>query len=174
MSFRLCVLFLAAAFSTAVFADEASVRKSVETRLGGVKVDSVTKTPYFDLYEVVIGDDIVYTDEKVNYIFNGSVIDAKTRRNLTEERQQKLAAIKFTDLPLDIAIKQVRGNGKRVVAIFADPFCPYCKNLDRALSRETDITIIRSSTRYSGPNRLKSRVQSGALRIAPGRITTSC
>ncbi len=141
MNFRLFVLFLAATLSAAVFADEASVKRGVEARLGGVKVDSVVKTPYLDLYEVVIGDDIVYTDEKVNYIFNGSVIDAKTRRNLTEERQQKRARINFADLPLELAIKQVRGNGKRVVAIFADPFCPYCKSLDRALLRENDITI---------------------------------
>ena len=141
MSLRLFAPFLAIAFSAAAFADEASVRRGVETRLGGVKVDSVVKTPYLDLYEVVIGDDIVYTDEKVNYIFNGSVIDAKTRRNLTEERQQKLATIKFADLPLDLAIKQVRGSGKRTVAIFSDPNCPYCRTLDRALMREENITI---------------------------------
>jgi thiol:disulfide interchange protein DsbC len=74
-------------------------------------------------------------------VFKGDVIDARSQKNLTEERQQKLSGIKFEDLPLDLAIKQVRGNGKRVVAIFSDPFCPYCKNLDRALMRQDDITI---------------------------------
>jgi thiol:disulfide interchange protein DsbC len=141
MSLRLLVLFLAATLPAAAFADEVSVKRGMEARFGGLNVNSVAKTPYLGLYEVVIGDEIVYTDEKVNYIFNGSVIDARTRRNLTEDRQQKLSAIKFEDLPLELAIKQVRGNGKRVVAIFSDPNCPYCKSLDRALLSESDITI---------------------------------
>ena len=117
------------------------MKRAVEARFGGVKVENIVKSPYFGLYEVLVGDEIIYTDEKVNYIFNGSVIDAKTRRNLTEERLQKLSIIKFDDLPLDIAIKQVRGNGKRVVAVFSDPFCPFCRRLDQSLSKMQDATV---------------------------------
>jgi thiol:disulfide interchange protein DsbC len=117
------------------------VRRGVEARFDGVKIESVTRTPYAGLYEIVVGDSIIYTDEKVSFFVRGDLIDARSQRNLTEERQQKLSAIKFEDLPLELAIKQVRGNGKRVVAIFSDPFCPYCRNLDRALLREDDITI---------------------------------
>jgi len=141
MSLRLPILFLAATFSVTALADEASVKRGVEARFGGIKVDSVTKTPYAGLYEIVVGETIFYTDEKVSYVFKGEIVDARSQRNFTEERQQKLSAIKFEDLPLELAIKQVRGSGKRVVAIFADPFCPYCKSLDRALLREDDITI---------------------------------
>ena len=141
MSLRLATLFLAATFAVAAFADEASVKRGVEARFGGIKVDGVTKTSYAGLYEIVVGETIFYTDEKVNFVFKGEVIDARSQQNLTEERQRKLSAISFGDLPLELAIKQVRGNGKRVVAIFSDPFCPYCKNLDRALLREDDITI---------------------------------
>src|SRR5229473_5741318 len=141
MSLRLPILLLAATLSATALADEASVRRGVEARFGGVKVDSVTKTPYAVLYEIVVGETIFYTDEKVSYLFKGEIIDARSQKNFTEERQQKLSAIKFEDLPLELAIKQVRGSGKRVVAIFADPFCPYCKSLDRALLREDDITI---------------------------------
>jgi thiol:disulfide interchange protein DsbC len=134
------LLVLLAAMATA-HADEASVKRAVEAKFGGIKVESVAKSPFFGLYEVLVGDEIIYTDEKVTYIFNGSVIDAKTRRNLTEERLQKLSVIKFEDLPLDIAIKQVRGNGKRVVAVFSDPFCPYCRRLDQGLAQMQDTTI---------------------------------
>jgi thiol:disulfide interchange protein DsbC len=49
--------------------------------------------------------------------------------------------IKFDDLPLEIAIKQVRGNGKRVVAVFSDPYCPYCKRLDQGLAPMQDTTL---------------------------------
>lgn len=141
MNFRSLIFFLAAAFAAAASADEASVKRGVEGRFGGVKVSSVAKAPFAGLYEVVVGDTIFYTDEKVNFVFRGEIIDARSQQNLTEERQRKLSTISFGDLPLELAIKQVRGTGKRVVAIFADPFCPYCKNLDRALMREDDITI---------------------------------
>jgi len=138
---RIAALLFVLLIAAAARADEASVKKAVEARFAGVKVESIAKSPYFGLYEVLVGEEIIYTDEKVNYIFNGSVIDAKTRRNLTEERLQKLSAIKFDDLPLDIAIKQVRGNGKRVVAVFSDPFCPYCKRLDQGLAQMQDTTV---------------------------------
>jgi thiol:disulfide interchange protein DsbC len=141
MKLPLLVLFLAGIVAGRALADEVSVKRGVEARFEGSKVDSVTRTPYAGLYEVVVGDMIFYTDEKVTFFFKGDMIDARSQKNLTEERQQKLSAIRFEDLPLDLAIKQVRGNGRRVVAIFADPFCPYCRNLDRALSREDDITI---------------------------------
>jgi thiol:disulfide interchange protein DsbC len=141
MSLRLPALFLATAFATTALADEVSVRRGVEARFDGIKVDSVTRTSYAGLYEVVVGETLFYTDEKVNFVFKGEIIDARSKKNLTEERQQRLSAIKFEDLPLDLAIKQVRGSGTRVVAIFSDPFCPYCKNLDRALMRQDDITI---------------------------------
>jgi len=141
MNFRGWIFLLAAALAAAANADEASVKRAVEGRFGGIKPSSVTKTPYAGLYEIVVGDTIFYTDEKVNFVFRGDIIDAHSQQNLTEERQRKLSTISFGDLPLELAIKQVRGSGKRVVAIFADPFCPYCKNLDRALLREDDITI---------------------------------
>jgi thiol:disulfide interchange protein DsbC len=141
MMLRLTVLLLAGMFAGHALADEASVKRGVEARFEGLKVEGVTRTPYAGLYEVVVGESIFYTDEKVTFVFKGDLIDARSQKNLTEERQQKLTAIKFEDLPLELAIKQVRGNGKRVVAIFSDPFCPYCRNLDRALLREDDITI---------------------------------
>jgi thiol:disulfide interchange protein DsbC len=141
MSARVLALLFAATFSLAAFADEVSVKKDLESRFTGLKVDSVAKTPYGGLYEIVVGDDILYTDEKVSFVVRGEIIDARTQRNVTEERQQRLSVIKFEDLPLELAIKQVRGGGKRVLAIFADPFCPYCRALDKALLHEDDITI---------------------------------
>jgi len=140
--YRITALLLTvfAAIATAS-ADEASVKRAVEARFAGVRVENVAKTPYFGLYELLVGDEILYTDEKVTYLFNGSIIDTKTRRNLTDERLQKLSVIKFDDLPLDIAVKQVRGNGKRVVAVFSDPFCPFCRRLDQGLAQMQDTTI---------------------------------
>ena len=139
--FRFTLLAMPWLLAAQVFADDASVKRAVEARFGGIKVDSVTRTPYLGLYEVLIGGEIVYTDERVTYLFNGSIIEARSRRNLTEERLQKLSSVNFDDLPLELAIKQVRGSGKRSVAVFSDPFCPFCKRLDQSLMQMDDVTV---------------------------------
>lgn len=152
MKFRLLAALLFGAAAFAAHADEASIKRAVEARFGGLRVDSVAKTPYAGLYEVVIGDEIVYTDDKVSYILSGNLIDAKTRRNITEDRQQKLSAIRFEDLPLDQAIKTVHGNGKRVMVVFADPRCPYCKQFEQSLLKLDNVTIYRILYPILGPD----------------------
>ena len=120
---------------------EAIIKRTLEGRLGGVKVDAVAKTPYLGLYEVRLDNEILYTDEKMNYIFSGNIIDGKSMQNLTEKRLRDLTAIKWENLPLDAAVKTVRGNGKRMLAIFSDPNCPYCKRFEKELANVDDITI---------------------------------
>jgi thiol:disulfide interchange protein DsbC len=121
-------------------ANEAAVKKSVETWMGG-KVDAVRKTNLLGLYEIQVGNEVYYTDEKVSLFFDGSIIDTKTRANLTQERLNKLSAIKFADLPLELAVKTVRGDGKRVIATFEDPNCGFCKKLAKDLAGMNNITI---------------------------------
>jgi thiol:disulfide interchange protein DsbC len=121
---------------------EAVIKRTLEARMGGGKIDAVVKTPYFGLYEVRLPDnEIIYTDEKMTYIFRGSVIDSKSGQDLTEKRLRELTAIKWESLPLDTAVKTVRGNGKRTLAVFSDPNCPYCKRFEKDLAKITDITI---------------------------------
>jgi len=138
---KLVSLALVATFSLPTLADEASVKKAVETKLGGT-VTSVTRTPYLGLYEVYAnGREVIYTDEKVSVLLVGSLIDGKTMKNVTAERMQKLSAIKFSDLPLALAVKQVHGDGKRVFATFEDPNCGYCKRLAKETAKLDDVTI---------------------------------
>lgn len=116
------------------------VKKAVESKLG-VKVVSVTKSPYLNLFEVYADGQILYTDEKLTALIAGTLIDGKTMKNVTAERMQKLAAIKFSDLPLELAIKQVRGDGKRILASFEDPNCGYCKKLARDIAKLDNVTV---------------------------------
>jgi thiol:disulfide interchange protein DsbC len=135
---------LAALFVTqTAFAGEAEIKKGVEAWLGAnaPKVDNVRKLDGIGLYEVQLDGDLIYTDEKVSFVVLGDIVDTKTRKNITEERKQKLSQIKFSDLPLDLAVKQVKGNGKRVLATFEDPNCGYCKKLAKELNGVTDVTI---------------------------------
>jgi thiol:disulfide interchange protein DsbC len=137
-------------FAISCSANEADIEKAIEAKLG-VKVESVTKAGYLGLYEVYADGHIFYTDEKVTAMLVGgdlvrsqqavNLIDLKNNRNVTAERLRKLTAIKFTDLPLDQAIKQVRGNGKRVLATFEDPNCGYCKRLAKDLLKLDNVTI---------------------------------
>jgi thiol:disulfide interchange protein DsbC len=136
----LCALI--ATTASAQTAQEASIKKLVESRLGdGVKVDAITKTPYAGLYEVRIGGDILYTDAKADYLFVGRVLDAKTQKDYTRARVDELNKIKFSDLPFDSALKMVKGNGKRVIAVFEDPNCGYCKRFRQTLSEMDNVTV---------------------------------
>lgn len=134
------VFAIAMALACTAHADEASVKKAMEAKIGD-KVSSVTKSPYLGLYEVFVNGQVLYTDEKVTAFIAGTLIDAKTMKNVTAERMQKLTAIKFSELPLDLAVKQVRGDGKRVLATFEDPNCGFCKKLAKDLSKLDNVTI---------------------------------
>lgn len=126
----------------AACASEDGVRKGIEAFIGVSAVESITKTPYGELYEVVLDSgELIYTDEKVSFIIDGRVIDTKTRRDMTQARMTELSAIDFAALPLADAIKQVKGNGSRVVVSFEDPNCSYCKRYGQELTQVADVTI---------------------------------
>lgn len=138
----IAVLGLAAGTALAQNAQEAAIKKAIEPRLGdGAKVDSVTKTPYGGLYEVRIGGDIFYTDAKGDFLFIGRIVDTKTFHDYTKARVDEINKIKFADLPFDSALKMVKGNGKRVIAVFEDPNCGYCKRFRQTLNEMDNVTV---------------------------------
>ena len=157
--------------SSSAFANEEAVKKALQTTFSGEKIDSVKKTPYLGLYEVVVGGELFYTDEKATYLFFGHVIDPQTKQSLTSERLQQIKdarRISIDTLPLDQAIKAVKGNGKRKLVVFSDPNCPYCKRLEKELVNVTDVTIYTllypvlngslptATSIWCSPNRLKA------------------
>lgn len=140
-------------------ADEATIRKNLAQRLPDFpKIDEVNKTPIPGLWEVRIGFDVLYTDAEGSYVVEGSLIDTRTRANLTRERIAKLTAIKFEELPLKDAMVYKQGTGKRRLAVFADPNCGYCKRLERDLVALKDVTIYNFVYPVLGPDSdVKSR-----------------
>jgi len=134
-------LFLFAALTSA-HAGEKEIRKSLQSNFPTIgKLEHIVKTPYAGLYEIVIDGQLLYTDAKGQYVFDGNIIEAKTRRNMSEERRQKLFTVDFDNLPLELAVKKVKGNGKRRMAYFTDPNCTYCKKLEKELIKVTDVTL---------------------------------
>ena len=127
-----------------VLADEAAIRRVIEEKLGA-RVVSIQPAAVEGLYEVHFqsreGPRIVYTDENAAHIFVGELYEARRDRNLTEERLRRLSAIDFGTLPLELAVKVQRGNGRRVLAIFSDPYCPACRQFEQVLAQVDDITV---------------------------------
>jgi thiol:disulfide interchange protein DsbC len=143
-----------------VAAQEATIRKNLAERIPQFRnIDEITRSPMPGLFEVrVNGMEIFYTDAEGNYLIQGSLFDTRQRRNLTEERIEKLSAISFDQLPLKDAFTIVRGNGKRKLAVFEDPNCGYCKRFERDLQRVDNITIHMFLLPILGPDSLeKSR-----------------
>ena len=130
-----------AAFSASGQADVERIKGELKKKVPEAQVDSVRKVPYGGLYEVVVGGEIFYTDEKVSFVLLGSVVDLKTKENVTEARMRQIHKVDFASLPLDNAVKIVRGNGSRKIAMFADPNCGYCKRFERDLLGVNDITV---------------------------------
>lgn len=139
-------LLLLFSVSFAALADEAAVRRMVQDKVrGSGQVESVQKAPFADLYEVVVrgpdGLQVFYVDSRATVIIAGQVMDAKTGRNLTEERQRELSKVKWESLPFQWAITSKRGTGRRKIAILSDPNCPYCKRFEEDLAKLDDITV---------------------------------
>ena len=122
---------------------EALIRKNLGERIAQLKnIDEVSKSPIAGLYEVrVNGTDIFYTDAEGNFLLQGNLIDTRLKRNLTEERIEKLSMIDFDSLPAKDAFTIVRGNGSRKLAVFEDPNCGYCKRFERDLQKVDNVTI---------------------------------
>jgi len=141
MKFRhlLCLAVLALGVAQA---QETTLRKTLADRLPNMpKIDEISKTPMPGLYELRMGSDIMYSDAEGNFLIQGTLIDVKQKRNLTEERIDKLSAVPFEQLPLKNAFTQVRGNGKRKLVVFADPNCGYCKRFEKDLQKLENVTI---------------------------------
>jgi thiol:disulfide interchange protein DsbC len=123
-------------------AQEAAIRKNIGERLPKFpKIDEVTKSTVPGLYELRVGNDILYTDENGDYVIEGTIIDTKAQVNLTQSRVDKLTAIDFAALPFKDAIVWKQGTGARKLAVFADPNCGFCKQFEGDLGKVKDLTV---------------------------------
>lgn len=143
---RIALIAALLALAGAAIADEAAVRRLIESRLGDeARIEAIARVPASSLYEVAIrgpkGPQLFYVDEKARVIVVGQVLDGRTGLNLTEERLRQLNAIEWASLPFADAVTTKRGNGRRKIAVFSDPNCPFCKRFEKDLARLDDITV---------------------------------
>ena len=159
------VSFVLAVPASAQDADK--VKAELKKRVPEAPVDAVRKIPYGALYEVTMGSEVFYTDEKASFLVLGSIVDLRTKENITEARMRQVNKVNFADLPFDSAVKIVRGNGSRKVAIFEDPNCGYCKRFERDLAGVSDITVYVFLYPILGES---SVAKSKAVWCAPDRV----
>lgn len=166
--------------------DTEKVKAELRKKVPEAPVDAVRKIPYGGLFEVVVGGEVFYTDQDATFLVLGSIVDLKTKQNVTELRMRQLNRIDFAALPLENAVKIVRGNGSRKVAMFADPNCGYCKRFERDLLGVNDITVYvflypilspdsvaKSKAVWCSPDRGKAWIDM-MVRDTPPKLDATC
>lgn len=143
---RVAALAALLVVASAAIADEAAVRRLIQMRVGDdVRIEQIERVPESSLFEVTVrgpkGPQLFYVDERVRVIVVGQVLDGRSGHNLTEERLRSLNAIEWSSLPFADAITMKRGTGRRKIAVFSDPNCPYCKRFEKDLAKLGDITV---------------------------------
>jgi thiol:disulfide interchange protein DsbC len=157
--------------SQPLWAQDANLKKNLAERLPSLpKIEEIIKTPMPGVFEVrVQGNELFYTDAKGDFLIQGVLIDTKQKRNLTEERTDKLSAVAFDNIPLKFAFTQVKGNGKRKLVVFADPNCGYCKRFEKDLQKIDNVTIYHMMYPVLGED---SKTKSRNIACAKDRVKT--
>jgi thiol:disulfide interchange protein DsbC len=133
---------LLAAACLPALANEAAIRKAFAERMPTApKIDEVRQGPVPGLWEVRIGNEVRYTDPTGSFLIEGEIYDLKAKKNLTEERVAQINRVDFASLPFKDALVWKSGNGKRRIAVFADPNCGYCKRFEKGLQEMKDVTV---------------------------------
>ena len=136
-------LFVLMSFAYAgAYAGEKEIRQLMQSNFPSMgTIDHVAKSGFLGLYEITTAGQLYYVDENAQYLIDGHIIETGTKRDLTAERKRKLFAVEFDKLPLDLAVKRVKGNGKRKMAYFTDPNCSFCKRLEKEIEKINDVTL---------------------------------
>ena len=136
------VSFLSISIGMVQAQSEQQIRSDLQKKVGSnTKIKSISPSPIPGIYEVLVGNEVFYTDANSKYLIQGEIIEIATGKNITEQKQADLNRIKWSELNPSNALKVVRGNGSRQLAIFSDPNCGYCKRLEKNLQQLDNVTI---------------------------------
>ena len=134
-------LALASFISTLSLANVDTVKSNLTKQHPNLKIENIQTTEMKGIYSGSMDGQVVYVGEDTQHILIGSMFRLSDQKNLTKDLMLKQNSIDWKKLPLQDAVKTVRGNGKRQIAVFSDPNCPYCKQLETELTKLNDVTI---------------------------------
>lgn len=138
---KICALLVAGVLSQWAVADATSIQNQLKSKYPTLNIENVKTTEMPGIYSATVVEQVIYTGEDAEHILVGSMIRLKDQKNLTNSLMLTQNQIDWKKLPLKDAIKSVKGTGKRQLAIFSDPNCPYCKQLEVELSKLNDVTM---------------------------------
>ncbi|MGC9162869.1 MAG: DsbC family protein [Thiomonas sp.] len=185
---RLAAVCLLTLSTAALAQTPAEVRAALQKVMPGLPADAkIIKTPYAGLYEVDIGNKLFYTDANASFLFAGEIFDTKTQVNVTKARIDELRRVNWKDLPFKDSFPLVFGNGKRQIAIFEDPYCPFCHQMEATLKKMSNVTlhvfvvpIIRRESMqqardiWCAPNRSKAWLAWMEDQVQPPKAAANC
>ena len=157
-------LLASTSFAVAADPDEIALLERLKRMYPATQWSTVSRTPMIGVYEVVMGSNIAYVGGDGRHFLFGHLFDMRTQTDLTAPKlttaertapdgSEALSKIIFASLPLADAIKTVHGDGSRVLAVFSDPNCPYCKVLDSELSKLDNVTLYTFLLPWISPDR---------------------
>ena len=141
LALALCTVLVAGGAHAATTGIETQILHTLQQRFPQVPIDSVQPSPVPGLYQVISGDKMLYVDASGDHLILGNMIDTRTKANLTQDAMDMRYSIKFDSLPFNEAITIVRGKGTHKLALFEDPDCPFCEQLEHNMSTMSDVTI---------------------------------
>ena len=119
-----------------------NIEESLKKKLPDLDVSQINSFPIPGIYEVVSGNKVFYTDASGQYLILGNIVDLSNKESLTEKKIKEISRVNFKELPFSLALKVVKGNGKNQIAIFTDPDCPFCQNMEKnIIPHLDDVTI---------------------------------
>lgn len=119
-----------------------NIKNNLKTTLPEIKVDQVNTSVIPGMYEVISGHKVFYVDSSGRYAMLGNLVDLNTKQSLTEQKVKSLDFVNWANLQTNIALQQVKGKGERKIAVFLDPECPFCKELEiETIAKLKNVTV---------------------------------
>lgn len=105
--------------------NKSDAEKVLKPMVPDVTVSSVRMSPAKGLWEIALTSGgkkgIAYVDFSLENVIVGSIVQIKTKVNLTQERMMEVSKVDFSQIDLDHALAIGKNNAKHKIVVFDDP-----------------------------------------------------